>query len=257
SFEHEQEGDLIKIAKHISAKVEFWITGNNDAVGIAALGVTACITVEPPEYKVKEIVIPASGLPGATGTVAAHFSPTLRKSDVEVEVRALGTESGASSKSALAFIGRIKRKGSTTRTEIRSVASSCPRVIAATLTLVPQVVGAACQASVGIVVVPYQTVVSLPERVSPEYATALPTVFLASWLGLIIRGEMDPSSVLLIHDVTSSGCPYPLLLMITNSPPSQLLATVPSSFKLSVSITRYYVPSPTTWKPKNYRLPWG
>ncbi|KIJ63455.1 polyketide synthetase [Hydnomerulius pinastri MD-312] len=241
-FEHGQEGDLIEIAKHISAEAEFWITGNDDAAGIAALGVASCIIAESPEYKVysllfedhsldeaarekavhdlrrnsllleqhmklckngevavrrlvhggtqvKEIAIPASGLSDGSGVVAAHFPPTMGKSDIEVEVKALGIESGASSKSALTFVGRIRSKGSSAaHAEIGSM-----------------VVGIACQAPADVVVVPYQSVVSLPKEVSPEDAAALPSVFLASWLGLLIRGEMQSASVVLIHDAASAA----------------------------------------------------
>ena len=171
-FEHGNEGELIEIAKNISSEAELWITGNDDAAGIGALGIASCIIAESPEYQVfsvlfedhsldeaarekivhdlrknslllehhtkitkngnvfvrrlvhggadvKQVSIPAAGLTGASGALAAYFPPTLRASDVEIEVKALGIESGASSKSTLTFVGLVKSRGaSVTRVEI-------------------------------------------------------------------------------------------------------------------------------------------
>lgn len=163
-FKHGQEGDLIEIAKNISSEAELWITGNDDAAGIGALGIASCIIAESPEYQVfsvlfedhsldeaarekivhdlrknsllleqhmklskngdvfvrrlvhggadvKQVPIPATGLTGASGALAAYFPPTLKASDVEIEVKALGIESGASSKSASTFVGFVKSRG--------------------------------------------------------------------------------------------------------------------------------------------------
>ena len=51
-FNHGQEGELVEIAKNVSAQAELWITGNDDAAGIGALGIASCITAESPDYKV-------------------------------------------------------------------------------------------------------------------------------------------------------------------------------------------------------------
>ena len=51
-FEHGNEGELIEIAKDISSEAELWITGNNDAAGIGALGIALYIITESPEYQV-------------------------------------------------------------------------------------------------------------------------------------------------------------------------------------------------------------
>ena len=171
-FEHGQEGDLIEIAKNISSEAELWITGNDDAAGIGALGIASCVIAESPEYQVfsvlfadhsldeaareqivhdlrknillleqhmkiskngdvfvrrlvhggagvKQLSIPAAGLTGASGALAAYFPPSLKPSDVEIEVKALGIEPGASSKSALTFVGLVKSRGvSAARVEI-------------------------------------------------------------------------------------------------------------------------------------------
>lgn len=171
-FAHGQEGDLIEIAKNISSEAELWITGNDDAAGIGALGIASCVIAESPEYQVfsvlfedhsldeaarekivhdlrknsllleqhmkiskngevfvrrlvhggadvKPVAIPAAGLTGGSGALAAYFPPALKASDVEIEVKALGIESGASSKSALTFVGLVRSRGvSVARVEI-------------------------------------------------------------------------------------------------------------------------------------------
>ncbi|KIK92693.1 hypothetical protein PAXRUDRAFT_146735 [Paxillus rubicundulus Ve08.2h10] len=241
-FEHGNEGDLVEIAKHISGDAELWITGNDDAAGIAALGAASCIVAESPDYKVfsvlfedhsldeaarekavhdlrrnallleqhmkiskngevfvrrlvhgsaevNEIAIPASGPPGASGALAAHFPPTLKDTDVEIHVKALGVESAASSKSAVAFVGHVKSRG-----------SSVAHVELETL-----VVGIACQSPADVLVVAQDAVIPLPEGVSVTDAAALPVAFLSSWIGLINRGSVSSSSTVLVHDSASAA----------------------------------------------------
>ncbi|KAF9228933.1 putative nonribosomal peptide synthetase [Gyrodon lividus] len=241
-FEHGSEGDLVEIASNISGEAELWITGNDDAAGIAALGAASCIIAESPEYKVfsvlfedhsldevarekavhdlrrnsllleqhmkiskngevfvrrlvhgsadvKEAAIPAAGLTGASGALAAHFPPNLRDSDVEVEVKALGIESGASSRSAVTFVGRVKSRGSSvTRVELETL-----------------VVGITFQALTDVIIAAQDAVVPLPEGVSVTDAAALPIAFLSSWIGLISRGSISSSSTVLIHGGASAA----------------------------------------------------
>ncbi|KAF9241407.1 putative nonribosomal peptide synthetase [Melanogaster broomeanus] len=242
SFEHGQEGDLVEIANNISTDAEFWITGNDDAAGIGALGLASCIVAESPEYKVfsllfedhsldeaarekavhdlrrnsllleqhmkisksgevfvrrlvygsaevKEVYIPAAGLTGASGALAAHFPPSLKDSDVEVQVKTLGVESSASSKSAMTFVGHIKSRG-----------NSANRFALGTL-----VVGIACQSPADVIIAAQDAVVPLPEGVLLANAAALPISFLASWIGLISRGSISSSSTVLIHDGASAA----------------------------------------------------
>ena len=55
-FNHGQEGELVEVARNVSAETELWITGNDDAAGIGALGVASCIIAEPPDYKVYSVL---------------------------------------------------------------------------------------------------------------------------------------------------------------------------------------------------------
>jgi len=57
---------------------------------------------------VKQVPLPAAGLAGPSGALAAYFPPALTASDVEIEVKALGIYPGASSEPALMFIGVVK-----------------------------------------------------------------------------------------------------------------------------------------------------
>ena len=55
-FNHGQEGELVEIARNVSAEAELWIIGNDDAAGIGALGVASCIIAESPDYKVYSVL---------------------------------------------------------------------------------------------------------------------------------------------------------------------------------------------------------
>lgn len=172
AFERGREGDLVEIARNISSEAELWVTGNDDAAGIGALGIASCIIAESLEYQVysvlfedhtlddaareqivhdlrknmllleqhmkigkkgnvfvrrlvhggadvKQISIPAARLTVPSGALAAYFPPSLKASDVEIEVKGLGIGSGASSKSALTLVGYVKSRGvSTVRVEV-------------------------------------------------------------------------------------------------------------------------------------------
>lgn len=55
-MEHGNEGALVELVKTLSANVELWITGNDDAAGIGALGVAACVAAESPDYTVRSLL---------------------------------------------------------------------------------------------------------------------------------------------------------------------------------------------------------
>lgn len=73
-FAHGQEGDLVEIAKNITAKAELWITGNDDAAGIGALGVASCIIAESPEYKIYSVLFEDHSLDNDARGKAVHDS---------------------------------------------------------------------------------------------------------------------------------------------------------------------------------------
>ncbi|KAI6009612.1 putative nonribosomal peptide synthetase [Pisolithus orientalis] len=240
-FAHGQEGDLVEIAKNITAEAELWITGNDDAAGIGALSVASCIIAESPGYKiysvlfedhsldndarekavhdlrrnsllleqhmkitkdgevfvrrlvhggaeVKDAVIPAASIT-ESGAVSAYFPPALGPSEIEIAVEALGTEVNASPQPALTVVGRIKSTGmNVARNDLDGL-----------------VVAIASQSPADVVVVPQDAVVSLPVGVSSTDAASLTASFLASWIGLVVRGCIKSSSIVLIHDATSAA----------------------------------------------------
>jgi len=55
-FEHGQDGDLTEITKDISSEAELWLTGNDDAAGIGALGIASCLIAESPGYQVFSVL---------------------------------------------------------------------------------------------------------------------------------------------------------------------------------------------------------
>lgn len=55
-FKHGREGQLVNIAKTLSAKSELWIAGDDDALGMGAVGISACVTAESPEYTIHTLV---------------------------------------------------------------------------------------------------------------------------------------------------------------------------------------------------------
>ncbi|KAI9458237.1 putative nonribosomal peptide synthetase, partial [Boletus coccyginus] len=240
-FEHGREGDLTRIAKTISSETELWITGNDDAACIGALGIASCLIAESPKYEVfsvlfedhsldevarqkivhdlrknsllleqhmkiskngdvfvrrlvhgsadvKQGLIPAVGLTEPSGALAAYFPPALKPSDVEIEVKALGIQSGASSRSALTFVGVVKSCG----------------VSVAHVKTGSQVVGITCQTPADIVVVPQDAMIVLPKGINATDAVALPVTFLSAWIGLVSRASISASSTVLVHDGTSA-----------------------------------------------------
>lgn len=71
-FTHGHESELVEIAQNISIETELWITGNDDAGGIGALGIASCIIAESPEYKVYSVLFEDHSLDKAAREKAVH-----------------------------------------------------------------------------------------------------------------------------------------------------------------------------------------
>ncbi|KAG9316162.1 hypothetical protein JVU11DRAFT_3845 [Chiua virens] len=139
--------------------------------------------------EVKEIPIPATGLTGPSSALAAYFPPALKASDVEIEVKALGIESGASSKSAVVFVGSARSHG----------------VAATAVDVGTGVVGIACRTPADILVVPQDVVIPLSDGISAADAVAVPVTFLSAWIALIACASISASSTVPVHDGTSAA----------------------------------------------------
>lgn len=55
-FTHGNEEQLVKIITGLSEDSEIWIVGDDDAIGIGALGIAACIIAESPDFVVRSLV---------------------------------------------------------------------------------------------------------------------------------------------------------------------------------------------------------
>jgi len=69
--------------------------------------------------------------------------------------------------------------------------------------ILAQVVVVASQAPADVVVAPHEAVVPLPAGVNPVHAAALTASFIASWVGLVVRGSINSASTVLVHDAAS------------------------------------------------------
>lgn len=61
-FTHGNEAQLVKIIKGLSEGSEIWIVGDDDAIGIGALGIAACVIAESPDFVVRSLVFEDHGL---------------------------------------------------------------------------------------------------------------------------------------------------------------------------------------------------
>jgi hypothetical protein len=55
-FSHGHEGQLVEDTKALSEGSELWILGDDDASGIGALGIAACIAAESPDFTVRSLL---------------------------------------------------------------------------------------------------------------------------------------------------------------------------------------------------------
>lgn len=55
-FKHGNEGQLVEIVKSLSVGSELWIVGNDDAAGFGAVGITACMAAESPDFTVRTLI---------------------------------------------------------------------------------------------------------------------------------------------------------------------------------------------------------
>ena len=51
-FTHGTEAQLLKIINGLSDNAEIWIVGDDDAIGVGALGIAACLIAESPDFVV-------------------------------------------------------------------------------------------------------------------------------------------------------------------------------------------------------------
>ena len=61
-FTHGNEEQLVKTITGLSEDSEIWIVGDDDAIGIGALGIAACVIAESPDFVVRSLLFEDHGL---------------------------------------------------------------------------------------------------------------------------------------------------------------------------------------------------
>ncbi|KAH7927995.1 putative nonribosomal peptide synthetase [Leucogyrophana mollusca] len=239
-FVHGKEEELVDIAKNLSADTEFWITGNDDAAGIGALGIAACMIAESPEFTVRSILFEDHSLSGAAREKIVY---DLRGNSLlleqhmkisragEIFVRRLVHGSAAVKDVMIPAVGfsgptglpssvsahfppslgdsDVEVRVSALGIESTPTAKSAITFVGIVGALGPSVkaimpsatvVGISCQSPANVIIAGQDDVVPLPPSVSVKDAAALPPAFLAAWIGLVHHARMTSSSVVLIHD---------------------------------------------------------
>lgn len=231
-FLHGNEGELVEKVKRMPAEGELWITGNDDAAGIGALGVTAGLIAEEAQFTVHSVLFEDISL---TVDEREGWIHTIRQNPKILEDHLKVTAAGE------VLVRRAVQGSPSTRNfEIRhfgySKNSHGHRSVAAAYPPLPgpneievaveafgltdlddeapltafvgnvdgkKVLGYSYQKLVDTVVVDKKAIVSLPESVSVEDAVSLPTAILAAWVGLVEVGRIEKDSILMVHDALS------------------------------------------------------
>jgi hypothetical protein len=61
-YHHGNEGKLVELVKKIPQRGELWVSGNDDAAGIGALGVAAALIAEEPQFTVHSVLFEDTSL---------------------------------------------------------------------------------------------------------------------------------------------------------------------------------------------------
>ncbi|EIW85840.1 hypothetical protein CONPUDRAFT_80229 [Coniophora puteana RWD-64-598 SS2] len=271
-FEHGREGELVDIAQNISGEAELWVTGNDDAAGIGALGVASCLVAEAPEFAVYSVLFEDHSLDEEAREAVVH----------ELRKNALGLEQHVKvSKNGDVLVRRLVYGSAETRRldvpavqfslengKAANVAAYFPREIStedvevevtalgveelatdksplafvgtvraagtsvASLAAGTVVVGLTSEAPASVLVVPGSTVVPLAPGVSPTEAVSALPALLGPWVALVELGRVRKTSAVLIHDAASSA--GLLAVQLAQRFGGKVLATVSSAAEASL-----------------------
>lgn len=81
-FKHGNEGQLVEIVKSLSVGSELWIVGNDDAAGFGAVGITACMAAESPDFTVRTLIFENHDISPEAKAVVIH---SLRQNPLLLE----------------------------------------------------------------------------------------------------------------------------------------------------------------------------
>ena len=206
--------------------------GNDDAAGIGALGLAACLLAESPEYIVRSALFEDHQLPeverekiiGSLRQAPALLEQHLKIStDRHVLVRRLvcgptevkdihapgfGPRSSQGHLSAyfppiagenevevnVDFLGTIEAAGPNEHlvTFVGSVGESFTKVV-----------GIASQPLVNIVLAKQKSLVHVPDDIAETDIAALPSATLVAWMALVESSKISSESIVLLHDAGS------------------------------------------------------
>ncbi|KAF9219105.1 putative nonribosomal peptide synthetase [Gyrodon lividus] len=223
-FAQGHEGDMVSLVSHLTPDCELWISGDDDAAGIGAMGAAACLIAEFPEFKVHSVLFEDHALSQEAREDVIHNirrQPSLLEQHMKI------------SKSGEVYVRRLVH-GSSTRKAIRSsspfdivtagskemqvkidvvgidsslsfatfvgmASSSSPEHSGA------KVVGLCFGQPASTVVVRSDTIAALPADISEEDATRIPLQLLEAWISLKSVANVSTSSRVLIHG-TATVC---------------------------------------------------
>ncbi|KAF8800384.1 hypothetical protein BYT27DRAFT_7148677 [Phlegmacium glaucopus] len=241
-FSRGSEAELVEIVNQSVANSEIWILGDDDAIGIGALGIAACIIAESPNFTVRSLLFEDKSL---SLEDREDIVETLRQIPSLLEQHLKYTRAGAifvrrlvyhptATQASLAPGVAIEspfEKGqisayfppSTKPTDVQvsvdvfgidSISADKPLVAfigkvshigeeVKSLSTTSKVVGIAKHPITDIVVLDENSTTVLPNDVSDSDAVALPVIALVPWLALAEYAPISSSSVVLLHDAST------------------------------------------------------
>ncbi|KAH9923014.1 putative nonribosomal peptide synthetase [Amylocystis lapponica] len=239
-MEHGNEGALVELVKTITSGSELWVVGNDDAAGIGALGVAACLAAESPDYIVRSILFEDQTMEQDEREAIIHMvrqkpypleqhMKVASSGDLyvrrlvhggqnvkDIAVQAVGASlspSGAVTLSA-SFPPAVLPNDVEVRVSrigLHDVSETSPATFVGTVEVIgsdvrglekgDKIVAVAVRPLATSIVVDSKSVVKLPAGVSLEDAATLPGIMIAPWIGL--QHDLSGDSVVLIHDALS------------------------------------------------------
>ncbi|KAF9238195.1 putative nonribosomal peptide synthetase [Melanogaster broomeanus] len=218
-FTQGHEDDLMSVVKYLTPDCELWISGDDDAAGIGAMGVAACLIAEFPEFKVHSILFEDHVLSQEAREGVIHDirrQPPLLEHHMkvsmagEVYVRRL-VYGPPTQKQVLRppySLDVLPSNSKEREVKVKVVglesSSSLATFVGVTSSsegknLSAKVVGLCFGQPAGTLVVSSDILAALPDGMSEEDAARVPLQLLEAWISLKSVGNMSTSSKVLIH----------------------------------------------------------
>ena len=231
-FLHGNEGELVEKVKAMPIEGELWIAGNDDADGIGALGVAACLIAEEAQFTVHSVLFEDITL---TDEEREGWIHTIRQNPNILEHHLKVTGAGevfvrrAIQGSPSVKSAEIKNVGYSKNSHgHRSVAAAYPpsvgpeevEVAVEAFGLVDleadtpltafvgtadgqKVLGYSYRKLIDTIVVDKASITPLTDSISVTDAASLPTSVLPAWVGFVELARIEKNSVVLVHDALS------------------------------------------------------